>query len=701
MREPAIKLELLPVRPIGKPVGGIQTGSGETPLESRKGIHLLVLALGLSFWGCGGEPGITPISDAHIMRPDAEQPIIYTITQLEPDHGPVTGGSLVTIRGFGFGDGSRIYFGSLMVDPDLTDYQGPNRIRVITPPGNVGPVDVRILRTDGESAELRGGFRYDAFHLDPPTGTMTGGTFVRVIGAGTDWSGDAEVLIDGEPLVDPTWVSPSLITGRTPANSPGPRPVSVVDGDDSVTVPEAFTYYDGADPINGGLGGGPIQGEVNITVLDGYTNEPVADAYVLMGSGPTSPYQAVTDASGRVSFSDPGLEGPQMVTVAAEDYERVSIIAFDARDVTVFLTPFVPPSSGTIPGQAWSLVQGLVSFGGVEFGQGCDFNQMLPDPGPDERRIIKMYQTVAYHSYVAAEPGESGIVVEGTSCISAYAYAIYARPGSYAVFALAGVENTTTRAFTPYAMGVVRNLLSGPNEVIQANILIDLQLVGQMSFDLSQAPPLSSEGGPVGYRIRLFIDLGGDGFLVRSDTQRSVVDTTEPVVIDRLSELSLGLSGGQYSAFMEAHNNGQYPYSKVYRTGLVSGLNPIVVSSWLGIPVAVDPPPGGVPSTNRLIWSAQGATPSFNIVSVRTFPDGDPYWRVYLHGQVTQFVLPDLFGLGPGLDGHPAGQMFWHVLPVTVDGMDFNNFSYRYLNERYWSATSGNGFLFSFPADAL
>ena len=661
-----------------------------------------LLALGLLVFplsGCPTDPGTKPIGDAHVFPTDASPLDTFTITQLEPAHGPITGGSVVTVRGFGFAAGSRVFFGPLLVDPDLTEFQGPNRLRVITPPGNVGPVDVQVLRPDGEHTTFQGGYRYDPFYLDPASGTMTGGTFVRVIGAGTSWTEQAIIKIDGVPLDDQRHVSPTLITGRTPPGAPGARSVSVDDGGDTGTVPDAFTYYDSADPINGGLGGGPITGEVNITVLDSYSDEPVADAYVLLGAGPTSPYQAITDASGRVSFSDPTLEGPQMVTVAAADYERVSIVAFDARDVTIFLTPFIPPTPGSIPGQAWSVVQGYITFGGVEHGQGCDFNQMLPEPSAEERRIIKVHQAGADYDYVASEPGDTGIVVEGANCISGYAYSIYARPGSFAVYALAGVENITTRAFTPWALGVARNVLAGPSQVVDANIVLEFQLVQQMTFDLSAAPELSPETGPVGYKLRVFIDLGGDGFIVRSDSQRSLTDVTEPVTIERLPELSRGLAGGQYTAFVETHNNGQYPYSKVYRTGLMTGPIPIQVGSWLGIPQAVDPPPGGVPSTSRLVWSAGGADPSFNVVLVKSFPAGDAYWRVYLDGRVRQFVLPDLYGLGPGLDGHPAGQMYWHVIPVAVEGMDFNNFSYRYLNDKYWSATAGNGFLFSFPDD--
>jgi hypothetical protein len=416
-----------------------------------------------------------------------------------------------------------------------------------------------------------------------------------------------------------------------------------------------------------------------------------------MGADASSPYQAVTDVTGRVTFSAPGLAGPQMLNVAAEDYERVSVVAFDARDVTLFLTPFVPPNPGTIPGQSYSAVQGFVTFGGVEFGEGCDFNQRVPEAGPGERRIIKVYQSVQDYDYVATEPGESGIVVEGDPCTSAYDYFIYARPGSYAVYALAGIENETTRVFTPHAMGITRGLISGPDQTITADILIHFGLGRQVTFDIAAAPPLAPLTGPVGYKVRVFIDIGGDGYIVRGDTQRTVTDASDLVVVDRLPELAEEMAGANYSAQLEAHNNGLYPYSKVFLPVLPAGPANIVVDQWLGIPQAVDPVPNRVPTTSRMIWDATGVEPTFNVVLIKTQPGGDAYWRLYLSGAVKQFVLPDLYGLGPGLDGHPSGEMFWHVIPIYVEGMDFNDFSYRYLNDRYWGATAGNGWVFSFP----
>ena len=55
--------------------------------------------------------------------------------------------------------------------------------------------------------------------------------------------------------------------------------------------------------------------------------------------------------------------------------------------------------------------------------------------------------------------------------------------------------------------------------------------------------------------------------------------------------------------------------------------------------------------------------------------------------------------LDPSLNGGGLieGEKLSEMMGQYVEGMDFNNFSYRYLNDRYWGATAGNGWPFSFP----
>src|SRR5688572_10676589 len=47
-----------------------------------------------------------------------------------------------------------------------------------------------------------------------------------------------------------------------------------------------------------------------------------------------------------------------------------------------------------------------------------------------------------------------------------YPYSVFARPAALAVYALAGLENTSTGRFVPYVMGIARNVLAGPGETV-------------------------------------------------------------------------------------------------------------------------------------------------------------------------------------------------------------------------------------------
>jgi hypothetical protein len=414
---------------------------------------------------------------------------------------------------------------------------------------------------------------------------------------------------------------------------------------------------------------------MSITLLDSYSEEPIPEAFVIVGASAASPYQGLTDVQGRITFSDPNLIGPQMVTAAKQGYESVSFVSFDAREVTAYMTPEIPPEPGTFPGTAYSVVYGKVRFGGIEH---------------------KVYQTMWDYDWSTPSPGEDGIVRESEECNAGWDYFLYTYPGSYAVYAIGGHEDTTTREFTPIAAGFARNIISAPGEQVQADIYVDLGLDRTLDVQLTDPPPLDSLLGPVTYRARLFIDLGGDGYVVRADHVLDTTEATSTFHFETLAPLAGAIVDGHYSVMVDAYNYGLYPFSQLYVADINPDITPTVMAdAFLGIPQAVDPPPDGSPSANRMVWDAVGAPPSFHLVLLRTYPDGDAYWRLYLNGTVNQFTLPDLSVIEL-LTGHPAGPMQWIIYAVHVPNMDFNDFSYRYMSDRYWTAAAAASYQFSF-----
>jgi hypothetical protein len=388
-----------------------------------------------------------------------------------------------------------------------------------------------------------------------------------------------------------------------------------------------------------------------------------------------------------------------MVTAAAPEYERVSFVAFDASEVTAFLTPFIPPEPGTFPGIAYSSVSGRVLFGGVEHNADpCLWSDLLPEPDPGFTRTIKVYQTVPDVDYPTRRPGADGTIYEGDSCDGGHLYFIWTRPGAYAVYALAGMENDETGEFFPMVAGFARGIVTAPGESAEADIWIDVTLSESKEVQLQDPPPLQGLYSPSLYRTRLFLDLGGDGYVVREDHVKETLDATTTITFENIAPTVSTIADGVYSLSAEAYNYGTYPYSSVYLPN-VDIISPDVleVGDFLGIPLAVDPAPDGSPTTNRMIWEAGGVEPTFQMVLVRTYPDGDPFWKLYLDGSVNQFTLPDLSTIEE-LGGNPAGPMVWHIYSVDVPGITFDDFSYRYLNDRYWRGDAAASYSFQFSS---
>ena len=80
------------------------------------------------------------------------------VDSVQPDHGPETGGSLVTIAGQHFLSGAGVSFGAAACD--AVEVVSASEISCITPAAAPGQVDVTVTNPDDQSATLAGGFTY-------------------------------------------------------------------------------------------------------------------------------------------------------------------------------------------------------------------------------------------------------------------------------------------------------------------------------------------------------------------------------------------------------------------------------------------------------------------------------------------------------------------------------------------------------------
>ncbi len=232
---------------------------------------------------------------------DGEGGLVWeTNAFIDPEEGPVTGGTTVEINGENFGASTgAVYFGPPnRADTEATNYTwSDTQITCDTPPAwtaNPGPVDVYIVRDDGTvqmSQVVRDGFTYleqaagvfpVVSHVVPEWGPRTGQNWVYVYGANFD--ANADVSFGGISAPRVNWINSGQLQVKVPAATvPGKVEVQVQNDNgniSAITPPEDYEYRDTTE-----LAPSIVQ------ITPNYYRE-------VGGSGPDSTVTAVADVVG-------------------------------------------------------------------------------------------------------------------------------------------------------------------------------------------------------------------------------------------------------------------------------------------------------------------------------------------------------------------------------------------------------------------
>ena len=629
------------------------------------------------------------------------------VSRVVPEHGPFSGGNTALVRGAGFTEDSFVEVGGRLVQPAETVLIDANRLQITLPAGEPGPADVTV-RVGARETTLPGGYTYDQLAVEPTQGPVSGGTVLDIQGSGTAFEEGDQVFIGGVACDALEIVSATRLSCRTPPSPVGTFDVELrraVDGS-AIVVEDGFTYFDSTDPFGGGLGGGPAEGSINISVIDAFTGLPVPDAYVVLGDDFETEHQGPTNVLGQVSFFGEDVIGDLTVHIAKHCYEKTSFVAFDAKDVTTFLTPWTDPMCGMgggLPpagrGVRGAFVSGeLIFFGPNELGPNPWDN--IPPPRDNEVKVAYVFTTqrCAGDSPSCRNPdpslgGAKHRVLETDVGTRGYPYRIFARPASLAVYALAGVEHQITGEFTPYVMGVGRNVLAGPGDEVEGvEIIMNIPLDHTLDVRLEDIPQ-EARTGPDRFRVNADLDLGGEGFITRfingeaMDTirRRSGAEQTfrlfaQPALLGALEDGRYRIQAGWVTGDFDGD-----PSTEVVRTGVREVDREVVIGDFLGIPQAVTPDFGErIPEDRVLRWESDGPPADLHVV-LMTGGDGNPAWRHFVPGDVYEAPVPD-FSKIPELSDISSGFVTWVVFAVRIPGFDFDEFSYRFLNSRYWSA---------------
>lgn len=668
----------------------------------------------------GDEPDARPPDgDA---GPDAEEsdagPAAFLVQYADPEHGPFRGGTTTLVRGQGFRETDTVWVGGRVVLSQ--EFIDSRRFEVVTPPGEPGDAAIEVRR-NGDLARKDAAFLYDAIALDPPGGSVAGGTFVTLTGWGTDFTGVTDVRFDGVPLTGVTVLSALRLTGYTPPGIAGDADVVVRTAAGDHRVERGYTYFTTGDPFSGGMGGGPMNGVLNVVVLDQWTKNGIPGAFVAVGDPSTTTHRGTTDALGQITFSGADLVGPQVVTAWAAEHEVASFHCFDAANLTIWLrSPLPPPQSGPPPiGTDGARIAGHVMFGD-SVGLGSPYWNLVPEPRtPTEKKRI--YVTTAATALGGQPaPPVAPIDYEFDPARLAWPFEVSARAGALSVVAIAGLYDPArdptgrgVQGFEPFAMGVARGVLVGPGEdKTGVDIVVNVPLDGAMRVALRDPPALDTPGwrGPNKYMLRAGVDLGGEGLIhfgrhgLLPDTGQlypgevEFPDGATALTLTDLPALALALAEGAYAMQVGAYTDtGGSPYSVRIVRGIHDTSQPVVVGDFLPVPRAGNPGPSGLANARAIHLMSEPpatGTPTFRL-HMLSGPMGEPIWRGITCGELTDVELPDLSSIG--VSWPPPFEWVTWVSWAIKTSAPYNQFTYRWLGSTYWNAYASDAWNVQFP----
>lgn len=187
-----------------------------------------------------------------------------TLTAIAPNHGPVQGGTLVTVTGTNFIQGAALFIGG--VPAFAVTVTSPTTATAVTNSSALGTFDVRLVNPDAQAATLPMAFTFDPAptltSVVATEGTTAGGDTVTLTGTG--FLTGATVLFGTTPATSVTVVSATQLTAVTPAHAAGVVSLTTRNTDGQYAeLPRAFRFvppptFDSLSPVSGDVAGGTL-----------------------------------------------------------------------------------------------------------------------------------------------------------------------------------------------------------------------------------------------------------------------------------------------------------------------------------------------------------------------------------------------------------------------------------------------------------
>lgn len=640
----------------------------------------------------GGVPddaGELPTSDPH------------AVLGTDPAHGPFLGGQRVLIHGKGFGPALRVWFGTAEVDPATVIPVDATRVQVAAPPGKAGSVDVTVQDTDDESTRrtLPEGYVYDTFYAEPDSGPVAGGVDIELIGLDTAWDASTVVKIDNKPCTSLTVDSPTALACTVPQGTPGAKVITITTGNEVLSVLDAYTYEDSDNGFKGGLSGAPLAGDLKVLVYNNFTGDPIPGAHAIAGTDIATAIVVDANSTGVALLSDPSLDKPTTVTVAARCFSPTTFVNVPVDTVTIYLDPVLspecvssgdPPLVGGKPQHIGTVTGELVWEGGTEFKKALWTN--VPQPAnANEAQAAYVFFASGDPTVAFTLPPESSRITPDTPGFIGYEYALSTSAGNRALYAVAGVEDRTKNPplFTAYAFGVVQGVPLLPNEVTEA-VYIHMYSELDQALNWQVTPPAIGAKGPDRMRSTVALMLGNDGYaLLPAGSKIPLLPVSPTLSFVGVPALTGDLAGSFYISTARACTGPSLgaPLSVVGRLLATNTGSPVTVGDFVGLPTLTTPAVNGA-------WDGMGLGVSFpagglpldlTVYDVLS-GNGLMHWLVAVPGGSNTIALPSLDGFD--LASIPAGPVTVAVYGARVADFDYANLRYRDLRSTGMQAYS-------------
>ncbi|PKN56459.1 MAG: hypothetical protein CVU56_15985 [Deltaproteobacteria bacterium HGW-Deltaproteobacteria-14] len=646
------------------------------------------------------------------------------IDAVSPATGPAAGGTTVTLTGAGFAPGAAVRVGALPAT--AIQVIDATHIQAVTGPGSPGPADVRVTQA-GLDAVRAGAFTYQGqpavWVVDPPAGAVAGGTRVRILGTGFPVGQAVEVSFGGAAASNVNVIDMNTIEARTPRGFPGPVAVRVKGGDVDATHPNGFSYFDPASFP--GTWGDPIDGTLNVTVIDSSNGGRVTGATVVVGTAGATTFNSSTNDRGQVTFSAASLLGDQIVTATKSGYQTAQIAGFDATNVTLALDPIptcsdigdVPCDQITEPGPVAYLeahIIGSAKAPTLPWGECRDYLDVasgLCQPCGTDDDCLGAGQRCAelpgqgFSCTNACEsdldcadtfrcqdvtnegqakqcvppPGEIRVYCDITNpdmyaddaiaypgvLVNATTNSVYisTRLGNYAAFCWRG--QYVRGEFRPEVMGVTRHLGAFANgDQVVADVAMDIPLKRHVSIAVD-APPMGTPGEAT-TTVMTYLNLRGDGVLPFPP----LTDTggTAPTFEEKLPELTGVLHDAAWDFFVQV----DVPSLGGYSASEELGIDDIADDLDLALGPDGWELHADVPATTRGISTRDGEVLAVGDGGRIAQSFGDNHWALQASGTDRDLYAVDAFasdaavavGAG-GVATHWDG-FLWHVADTGV-----------------------------------